>query len=192
MADMNAGGVSHEILSFYEGYSELDRLSSGQGRLELLRTQEILRRMLPPPPGRVLDVGGGPGTYARWLAELGYTTHVVDPVAKHVESARGSGVTASLGDARALEAADSTFDAVLVMGPMYHLPEAEDRALVMREARRVAKPGAPVAVSAISWHAPLIDSLVKSRSRVPGSGSCAMTSPSRTRQSFDERSCAQS
>lgn len=55
--------------------------------LELVRTHDILQRHLPPPPATVLDVGGGSGVYACWLASLGYTVHLVDAVPLHVEQA---------------------------------------------------------------------------------------------------------
>lgn len=52
---------------------------------------------------RVLDVGGGAGAYAGWLASLGHAVHVVDPVPRHVEVAGAlPGVTAAYGAARAL------------------------------------------------------------------------------------------
>jgi hypothetical protein len=51
------------LLAFYsQGEHERQRLQTGRGRLELVRTQELLRRALPPPPATVADVGGGPGT----------------------------------------------------------------------------------------------------------------------------------
>ena len=43
--------------------------------------------LCPPPPRVVLDVGGGPGRYACWLAVGGYDVHLVDPVPRHVEQA---------------------------------------------------------------------------------------------------------
>ena len=49
---------------------------------------ELLDRLLPGPPARLLDVGGGPGTYAAPLARRGYRVHLVDPVPLHVEQAR--------------------------------------------------------------------------------------------------------
>src|SRR5919199_2730706 len=85
--------------------------------LERVRTEVLLERLLPPAPARILDVGGGPGTYAAWLAGLGYAVHLVDPVPLHVEQAREHGTyEASVGDARALAAADGSFDAVLLLG----------------------------------------------------------------------------
>jgi hypothetical protein len=47
-------------------------------RLELLRTRELLQRQLPSPPAVVLDVGGGTGVRAAWLAGRGYRVHLVD------------------------------------------------------------------------------------------------------------------
>ena len=69
-----------DIVTFYQTrYLEDDRLRvSPHGRLEFLRTQELLRRYLPEPPARILDVGGATGVHASWLVEAGYTVHVVD------------------------------------------------------------------------------------------------------------------
>ena len=65
-------------------------VSAGVARLEFARTQELIRRLAPPPAGVALDVGGGSGPYARWLAELGYDEHLIDSVARLVEASRRS------------------------------------------------------------------------------------------------------
>jgi hypothetical protein len=59
-----------EVRAFYaQEYDEDARLrSQPHGVLERVRTQELLARFLPPPPARVLDVGGGTGVHAEWLA----------------------------------------------------------------------------------------------------------------------------
>jgi 2-polyprenyl-3-methyl-5-hydroxy-6-metoxy-1,4-benzoquinol methylase len=54
------------------------------GRLEFLRTWDLMARALPQPPADVLDVGGGAGIYAGPLASSGYRVTLVDPVAEHV------------------------------------------------------------------------------------------------------------
>ncbi|MGH7919700.1 MAG: class I SAM-dependent methyltransferase, partial [Candidatus Dormibacteraceae bacterium] len=46
------------------------------------------------------------------------------------------GVRAELGDARKLPSVDSAADAVLVLGPLYHVTEGEDRLTALREAAR--------------------------------------------------------
>ena len=154
--------VPVEVIAHYAEGQEHARLTSGHGRLELWRTQDILLRNLPPAPARVLDVGGGPGIYAEWLAGLGYAVHVVDPVRLHVEQAASlAGVTAAVGDARALAERDATYDVVLALGPLYHLIERADRVRAWQEFGRVVVPGGLVAAAAISRYAALNDGLRK-------------------------------
>ncbi|MBY8884112.1 class I SAM-dependent methyltransferase [Streptomyces sp. PTM05] len=129
---------------------------SADGRLELERTKELLRRFLPPAPARVLDVGGATGVHAKWLTEDGYEVDLVDPVPRHVEQASAI-CRATLGDARALSAADGSYDAVLLLGPLYHLPDAADRSKALAEALRVVVPGGLVAVAAINRYSPLFE-----------------------------------
>ena len=140
-------------------YDEDVRLTrSPHGRLEFARTAELLGRVLPVPPARVLDVGGGTGIHARWLAEAGYDVTLVDLMPEHAsQAARIDGVHAVVGDARALQADADAFDAVLLLGPLYHLLEASDRATALREAVRVARRGAAVAAAAIGRYAGLLD-----------------------------------
>jgi 2-polyprenyl-3-methyl-5-hydroxy-6-metoxy-1,4-benzoquinol methylase len=75
-----------KIRAYYDRGDEASRLSGGfpSGPLELERRKEIISRYLPPPPVRILDVGGGPGVYAAWLATRGDTVHLIDPVPLHV------------------------------------------------------------------------------------------------------------
>ncbi|MBO0727826.1 MAG: methyltransferase domain-containing protein [Acidimicrobiaceae bacterium] len=156
-----------EVIAHYREYRpELDRLSGPQGRIELARTQEILARHLPDRPLRILDVGGATGTYSAWLASLGHEVHLIDPVDDQVQQARQQAgspptFTASVGDARALDQPDETFDAVLLFGPLYHLTERTDRLLALREAARVLKPGGFLFAAAISRFASLMDGLAR-------------------------------
>jgi ubiquinone/menaquinone biosynthesis C-methylase UbiE len=150
--------LAPSVLRFYgETVNEGSRLKrSADGRLELARTQELLRRFLPPAPARVLDVGGGTGVHAEWLVKDGYEVSLVDPVPRHVEQASVV-CPASLGDARELDAADDSYDVVQLLGPLYHLPEADDRRQALSEARRVVKPGGLVAAAAINRYASLFE-----------------------------------
>ena len=150
-----------EIAHYYGRGEELGRLE-GPFRLEFARTKELLTRYLPEPPAVVLDVGGGPGVYAAWLAERGYEVHLLDPVELHVRQAGEASdriASAELGDARALPYADGMADAVLLLGPLYHLQEPTDRRRALDEARRVLRPGGLLAAAAISRFAPTIDGL---------------------------------
>lgn len=146
-----------EIVAYYQRGVELDRLSAGVGQLEFLRTRDVLARVLPGPPASVLDVGGATGVYAAPLAAEGYRVHVVDPVPEHVSaSARLPGVSASVGDARCLAMADASVDAVLLLGPLYHLTSGAERVSAWREAGRVVRPGGVVVAATISRFASLV------------------------------------
>ena len=151
------------VVGHYESISEEDRITRGMAELELVRTREILTRFLPPPPAAVVDIGGATGVHARWLGESGYRVHVVDVTPRHVEQVGQHlaqlGVTAEVGDARALTAADATFDVALLLGPLYHLQERGDRLAALTEATRVLRPGGLLGVAAISRFASLFDGL---------------------------------
>ena len=158
---MNTGpALDPEILAFYsDRYEEDTRLRrTAHGRLEMLRTRELLDRFLPAAPAHVVDVGGATGVHARWLADAGHTVDLIDPVPSHVARAGEiPGVRARAGDARALPFDDASADVVLLLGPLYHLTERRDRVLALREAARVARPGGLVVAAAISRYAGLLE-----------------------------------
>lgn len=153
--------MDDEIRAYYEETAvERDRLTKGYSRLEFARTKELLERHLLPAPAAVLDVGGGPGAYADWLASRGYEVRLVDPVPLHVEQAgelAAGRFTVASGDARQLDEDDESYDAVLLLGPLYHLTEKAERLRALQEARRVLRTGGIVAAAAISRFASLLD-----------------------------------
>jgi len=158
-----------ELRAYYERGEERDRLAAGHGVLEFIRTTEIVLRHLPPAPARVADVGGGPGRYALWLAGLGYEVEHRDLMPLHVRqveddaAARGVRLRTAVGDARELDLSDASVDAVLLLGPLYHLRRRADRVRALAEARRVVRPGSPVFAAAISRWAPRLDGQLRER-----------------------------
>lgn len=151
-----------DILEYYERGGEDTRLVDS---LELLRTKVLLARHLPPR-AKVLDVGGGSGVYATWLAEEGHQVRLVDPVPRHVASARAKGIDAVEGDARALAEPDASQDAVLLLGPLYHLLDRADRVRALTEAGRVSKDLVIAAV--ISRWSPMFEGMLAGLVDVPG------------------------
>ncbi|HWQ55293.1 MAG TPA: class I SAM-dependent methyltransferase [Bryobacteraceae bacterium] len=151
-----------EILAYYHETREELRLQSGWGALELARTKELIVRHLPAAPAMVLDVGGAGGVYSEWLGSLGYETHLVDPVPRHIEEALRCLHLASahMGDARTLAHRNGRFDCVLLLGPLYHLTAREERLAALREAARVLRPGGVLFAAAISRYASLLDGLM--------------------------------
>jgi SAM-dependent methyltransferase len=167
--------VDAEILAYYEHGQERDRLASGRQRIEFLRIWDLLERYLPAAPARVLDVGGGAGVYAIPLAAAGYEVHLIDPVPLHVDQAAAASRKAStplarisVGDARDLSAVGDGFDAVLLLGPLYHLTSRQDRVTALREARRVVRPGGIVVAKALSRFYPVFEELADGRPPQPG------------------------
>ena len=150
------------------GYERARLFPGGTPALEFVRSLELLDRLLPAPPARVLDVGGGPGTYAATLARRGYRVHLVDAMPLHVKQALqvagsdpAAAFTAVLGDARDLPEPAGSQDAVLLLGPLYHLTEAEHRRQALAEAWRVLRPGGRLVAVAISRFASLLDGVYK-------------------------------
>jgi SAM-dependent methyltransferase len=153
---------------YYDRGDELQRLTQPRGQLEFERMKEILLRHLPPSPAVVADIGGGPGRYALWLAGLGYQVVHRDLMPLHVQQLRQAAggdpaIQSGVADARQLDLADASTDAVLMLGPLYHLDRRGDRLRALTEARRVVRAGGPVFAAAISRWAARIDGVLRAR-----------------------------
>lgn len=127
-------GIDPAIKTYYDLAPEESRLQSGASQLEELRTRELILRHAPKPPAIVLDVGGAAGPYAFWLAGLGYEVQLIDAVPRLIAVAQSRNEEAvhrlascTVADARALPEDDETAAMVLMLGPLYHLVEREDR-----------------------------------------------------------------
>jgi ubiquinone/menaquinone biosynthesis C-methylase UbiE len=159
--------LDRDFARYYGLGAERDRLREPGGRLEFVRTQELLSRFLPSPPAIVADVGGGGGVHAVPLAAVGYEVDLLDPVELHVEQALAHAreqrvrLRARVGDARRLPYADATVDVVLLLGPLYHLTERDARLAALGEVRRVLRSGGLLAAAAISRFASTFDGLAR-------------------------------
>ncbi len=132
-------------------------------RTEFAITWKALEAYLPPAPARVLDCGGGPGRYAIQLAQRGYAVTLFDLSSENLTYARQQAKTAGV-DLQAYDAGDATdlsryaedsFDAVLLMGPLYHLLEFEQRQRALQQTRQVLRPGGVLFAAFINrydWH----------------------------------------
>jgi len=160
--------LPEEAVRYYQGGREAERLRKGIGPMELVRTQELIERFFPAPPAVVLDVGGGPGVYASWLARLGYQVHLVDAVPLHIEQARQASeaqpaqpiASLQVGDARSLDYPDESADAVLLHGPLYHLTQRSERLAALRESTRVLRPRGVLLAFGIGRYASTLVGLV--------------------------------
>lgn len=160
--------LPNEIVAHYEQGDEIERLSSSLGQLEETRMRELIARHLPATPAVIYDVGGGPGSYACWLAKQGYEVHLVDPVPLHVEQASAASqaqpdhpiAELCIGDARHLDRSDNSVDIVLMLGPLYHLTERNQRIAALRESYRILRKGGIIFAVAISRYASTLHGMI--------------------------------
>jgi ubiquinone/menaquinone biosynthesis C-methylase UbiE len=143
---------------------EKDRLGLELFKLEGIRTREIISRYLSKKPMDIADIGGGAGFYAFWLQGSGQHVSLIDLSPKNIELAneysKKTGIQLAkcqTGDATNLDIPDEQFDMVLLLGPLYHLVNKEERVKALSEAKRVLRPGGFVLSAVISRYASLFD-----------------------------------
>jgi ubiquinone/menaquinone biosynthesis C-methylase UbiE len=153
------------VLDYYAAFGERewDRLEPPAiGSIEFSVTCHALQKYLPAD-GLILDLGGGPGRYTIWLAQHGYRIVLADLSPDLLAIARSKikqfGVEDKVqrileADARDLSAFDdSAFDAVLALGPFYHLPDEEDRLRATKELYRILRPDGPAFIALMPKYA---------------------------------------
>lgn len=152
-----------EVVDYYSGYDEENRLG-GTYSIEFLRSRDIILRNLKKQSSDILDAGGAAGRYSFWLAGLGHSVTLLDMTPKHIQQAQRTNETSAhklagitLGNACALPYGDETFDVVLLMGPLYHILDREQRVLAIREAYRVLRRGGILFMAFISRFASMLD-----------------------------------
>jgi SAM-dependent methyltransferase len=141
-----------EVRAYYDSFGEREwmRLEDpDDGVVEFAITCHALATYLPPN-ARILDIGGGPGRYAIWLAQRGHRVVLADLSPELLSIARGKIERAGMetrieqiveADARNLSCwDDDSFDAVLSLGPFYHLTDVEERHCAATELCRVLRP----------------------------------------------------
>ena len=138
-----------DIQALYDGDPDREDCRLERHQLERDLSWRYLELYLPGR-GRILEVGAGTGRYTVGLARRGYEVLAVDLSAELIARARrlladeglADRVEFRVGDARHLsDITDGAFDAVLLMGPLYHLVLKDDRLLAVRQAYDRLVPG---------------------------------------------------
>lgn len=140
-----------ELEKHYNKFNEEKRLTRRHGMVEYITSMKYIHQYLPKDrPSRILDVGAGTGRYSVALAEEGHDVTAVELVKYNlgILKAKKSTVKAFQGNAMNLSRfQDTFFDMTLVFGPMYHLYCFEDKQKVLKEAKRVTRPGGVILVA---------------------------------------------
>lgn len=151
--------MSDVVRNYYDEdvSKEWQRLATPYRRLELISTLRLVDEFFPLGCC-VADIGGGPGRYTVELLQQGFDVSLFDlsprAIAFAQENLREMGLHANrveTVDARDLTVlGDDSFDAALLLGPMYHIVEQADRLKALSELHRILTPGAPAIVGYIN------------------------------------------
>lgn len=151
-----AGDDDALVQEIYRRSSEENRLTRSQSaKVEFVTTVRYIERYLKPGD-RILDIGAGTGEYSLYLSRKGYDVSALELSEANIAAFRGrltpeDTVCPVQGNALDLSAyEDASFDAVLLLGPLYHLHSKADRLRCIGEAKRVCKPGGKLFLAFIS------------------------------------------
>ena len=128
LADTEA--ISDQVRAYWDADAATYDRSPGHNpttALERAAWAAALRRLLPPPPARVLDVGAGTGFLALLLAKQGYEVSALDlspgMLLRLQDKAAEAGLEINTVQADACETPLSGFDAVVERHLMWTLPD---------------------------------------------------------------------
>lgn len=134
------------IVNFYNNYDEDNRLALRHGSVEFLTTMRYIEKYLKPN-SKIIEIGAGTGRYSHALARQGYAVDAAELVEHNIEVFKkntlpNESITIRQGNAMDLsEFGDNQYDITLLLGPLYHLYDKEDKCQALSEAIRVTKPG---------------------------------------------------
>lgn len=156
--------IDKDVLAGYNAGIERNRLRTDLGLIEFERTKELMIETLPKPPAVIYDIGGGYGEYSWWLASLGYEVHLFDISKTNIEISEELGshypgvklAAREVLDARSIARSDSSADAILLMGPFYHIVEKFEWLLAIKECFRLLKKNGVLFTAAITPYATLL------------------------------------
>jgi len=156
--------IDKAVLAYYEDGREYNRLRSDIGLIEFERTKEILLENLPKPPAVIYDIGGAYGEYSWWLASLGYEVHLFDLSKTNIRMSNELAkeypdctlASSEVCDARSIPREDNSANAVLLMGPLYHITDYGERIKAIKESWRLLKEDGVLFTAALTPYSVLL------------------------------------
>lgn len=156
-----------DIAAHYNNAPENEDQRLQRHQLEFELTWRYLNEYLPPSSS-ILEIGSATGGYTLPLAQAGYKITAVDMSKTLLDWNRRRIIEARLtdqvsfvsADARDLTAITKTdYDAILMMGPLYHLVIESDRQTALRQAFACLQPDGLIVSAFISRYGFLSDML---------------------------------
>lgn len=153
---------SKYLKEYYSSYDEEGRLINRPGSVEFLTTTKYIDKYIKPGD-RILEVGAATGRYSLHYAREGYQVDSIELILHNIEQFKKNmttdmNVTINQGNACDLSRyEDNTFDITLILGPLYHLYNIEDKLKAIQEAYRVTKPDGIIYLAFIMNDAVILD-----------------------------------
>ena len=144
--------TNNYLKDFYNNYDEDGRLLTRYGMVEYITTMKYIEKYLEKGM-LILEIGAGTGRYSHTFARKGYAVDSVELIEHNIEifkknTLADENITITQGNATNLSDFESdTYDITLLLGPMYHLFDEEDKLKALSEAIRVTKKGGVIFVA---------------------------------------------
>ena len=144
----------NEIEKYYNKFNEDKRLKTRHGQVEFHITMKyILKYLKKLKNPKILDVGAGTGAYSIPLHNMGFDVTALELVKHNLRVLEQKNKDIKCLQANALNLKkfeDNSFDATLLLGPMYHLFSGEEKLKALNEAKRVTKKDGLIFVAYVS------------------------------------------
>ncbi len=144
--------TGNSVVDFYNNYDEEGRLLRKSRMPEYLNTMKYIEKYLEPDV-KIIEIGAGTGRYSVALAEMGYDVTAVELVSHNIEAMKkkiksNHNIKVFQGNACDMSRfEDESYDIVLLLGPMYHLFNEDDKHKALSEAIRITKPNGVIFAS---------------------------------------------
>lgn len=149
--------MNNKFLQYYANYDEEQRLQREPiTKIEFDTTIHFLAKYLNKN-STISEFGAGTGAYSFYYTHKGHKVTAIEIVPEYVKGlktkAKESNISISIYEANAISVdfiASNSQDAVLILGPLYHIKNQADRHALVIEAKRIVKTGGIIAMAYIS------------------------------------------
>ena len=153
--------VTEIVSKHYNSRNEDERFEKRSSKIEFIITKKYIDIYLKSTD-KILEIGAGTGRYSLYFADKGYDVSAVELIEKNINVLRGKIaphhiINVAQGNATDLSLyKDNSFDITLLLGPMYHLFDTNDKLKALQESIRVTKKSGFIFVAYTQFDAAMI------------------------------------